>query len=583
MKRGIAVLILAIMGLGSGPAGGASAATAPKIHWGNDVPRGWNGAWPADLRTVPERTAYARTTSSLQLLEYIDALRWKSELVHVFSMYASPLGRTCPVLVLASPRITTPAEAAASGKTIVYLQGSIHPNEAEAKEALLVLVREILLGKLRRLLDDLVILVCPCFNVDGNDTWGLNDGTPHILSGGTNAAGMNLNRDAIKLETVEVNALYRTVFNRWDPVLIYDGHAMENVQHGYAIGYATSSVPAAHPGPRAYVFDKLFPAIREAARRDYGLETFTHCGMDDRWPPTVWSHTAAVWTTEAKFVAAAYALRNRMSVLAETPMYLSFERKIYAQYALIAEILKYSAAHGREMGEICRAADREIAEAVRTQAESRQLRNFVAGTYASRGKADILAYREKNVLGYLPGTSVRAAVPASLLGPPELVRGVEDLTLAVGTTETTVPRGYLLPAELAPLAEKLRTLGVKVDVLAKPVQAEGEEFAVNRLIKTARGGFSMTSLEGAFAPSPGRSFPAGTFRIDLAQPAANMAFYALEPQAADGFAAWGLLDGWLRSAAVEKGSVVYPVFKYFRIGEVRAPVTRPLSASRRVE
>ena len=105
MKRGIAVLILAIMGLGSGPAGGASAATAPKIHWGNDVPRGWNGAWPADLRTVPERTAYARTTSSLQLLEYIDALRWKSELVHVFSMYASPLGRTCPVLVLASPRI----------------------------------------------------------------------------------------------------------------------------------------------------------------------------------------------------------------------------------------------------------------------------------------------------------------------------------------------------------------------------------------------------------------------------------------------------------------------------------------------
>jgi len=51
--------------------------------------------------------------------------------------------------------------------------------------------------------------------------------------------------------------------------------------------------------------------------------------------------------------------------------------------------------------------------------------------------------------------------------------------------------------------------------------------------------------------------------------------YALEPRAADGFAAWGLLDGWLRGAGVEKGSVVYPVFKYFRIGEVRAPVTRP--------
>ncbi|MCK7483534.1 MAG: hypothetical protein M0C28_45775 [Candidatus Moduliflexus flocculans] len=104
--------------------------------------------------------------------------------------------------------------------------------------------------------------------MDGNDTWSLNDGTPHIQSGGQNALGFNLNRDAIKLETLEVNALYRTVFNRWDPVLIYDGHAMERVQHGYAIGYCTSSVPAAHPGPRTYVWDKLFPELRDETREE---------------------------------------------------------------------------------------------------------------------------------------------------------------------------------------------------------------------------------------------------------------------------------------------------------------------------
>jgi len=559
-KTGIlALALLAVIAV----AGAAPA--SPKIFWGNDVPRGWSGSWVDALRIVPEKTGFARTTSTLQLLEFVDALRWRSENLHVFSMYTSPLGKTCPVLVLAGPRVTTPAEAVASGKTVVYLQGSIHPNEAEAKEALLVLARDILFGKLRPLLDSLVILICPCFNVDGNDTWGLNDGTPHILSGGSNALGMNLNRDAVKLETVEVNALYKAVFNRWDPVLIYDGHAMENVQHGYAIGYATSSVPAAHPGPRGYVFDTLFPAVRAAVRSDFGLETFTHCGTDNRWPPTVWSHAAAVWTTEAKFVAGAYALRNRMSVLAETPIHLSFERKIYAQYALIAEILRFAAAHGREMGEVCRAADRDVAEAVRVRAESGQLRNFVAGTYKSRGEIDILAYREKNVPGYLPGTSVRAAVPASLLGPPELVRGVEDLTLAVGTTEATVPRGYLIPAELDALAEKLRTLGVKVEVLARPAKAAGEEYVVDHLVKTTRGGFAMTRLDGGFAASAAREFPAGTFRVDMAQPAANMAFYALEPQAADGFAAWSLLDTCLKSAGVEMRSVAYPVFKYFKI------------------
>ena len=342
---------------------------------------------------------------------------------------------------------------------------------------------------------------------------------------------------------------------------------MENVQHGYAVGYATSSVPAASPAPRGYVFETLFPAVRNAVRREFGLEAFTHCEIDARWPPTTWSHMGAVWTTEAKFVAAAYGLRNRMSILAETPMHLSFERKIFAQVALITEILRYAAAHGREMAEICRVADNAVVEAVRTKAEGGTLRNFVAGTYASRGKIDVLAYRERNVPGYIPGTSVRAAVPAALLGPPELVRGVDDMTRPVGTLEATVPRGYLLPAELGSLAEKLRTLGVKVDVLAKPATAAGEEFAVDRLVKAMRGGFSMTTLEGAFAPSPVRDFSAGTYRVDLAQPAANMAFYALEPQAADGFAAWGLLDAWLRSAGADKRKVVYPVFKYFRLGE----------------
>ena len=472
-----------------------------KIYWGDTVPPKWNGSWPAELRTVPEKTGYVRTGSSLEILEFVDALRWKSEKIHVFNMYTSPLGRVCPVLVLASPRVASPEGAAKSEKAVVYLEGNIHPYEAEAKEALLMLTREILLGRMKHLLENLVIIICPSFNMDGNDAWSLNEGTPHILSGGTNALGFNLNRDAVKLETLEVNALYRTVFNRWDPVLIYDGHAMESVQHGYAIAYATSSVPAAHPGPRTYVWDRLFPELREETRKNFGLETFSHCGIDDRWPPTVWSHDGAIWTTEAKFVAGAYGLRNRMSILAETPIHLSFERKIYAQYALIAGILEYARRHGREMQDVCRNADREVVEAVRTKAGTGDLKNFTAGRYESRGPVDILAYQERNEPGYIPGTSVRARVPASLLGPPVLVRGLADMTRPVGTAEAAMPRGYLIPADLDALADKLRTHNLKVEVLAKAVKAAGEEFVVDSLVKARRGGFNMTSLEGGFARS----------------------------------------------------------------------------------
>ena len=270
-----------------------------------------------------------------------------------------------------------------------------------------MLSREILFGRMRALLDDLIIIVCPSFNVDGNDTLTLSEGTPHILGSGNNSQNLNLNRDAVRVDTVEVAGLYRTIFNRWDPTLVFDAHMMGRVQHGYANGYATCTVPAAHPGRADYVFDTLFPAVREATRKNFGLEVFTHCGTDNRWPPTVWGHEQAIWSTEAKFVANMYGLRNRMAILAETPGHESFERRIYAHFALIAEVLSYAAAHGKEMREICADADREVVEAVRTKAESGTLRNFVAGTYASRGKVDILMYRQRNVPELFPGTSVR--------------------------------------------------------------------------------------------------------------------------------------------------------------------------------
>ena len=541
------------------------APAAQNIYWGDSVPQGWNGKWPAKYLTVPEKTNFVRTASSTDVLEFIDALRWSSDKMYVFNMFTTTLRRTCPAVVLANPRVTSPDEAAKSGKTVVYLQGNIHAYEPEAKEALMMLMRDILLGKRKSLLDNLIIIVCPNFNVDGTDTLSLSEGTPHILGSAVNAQNINLNRDAIRVETAEIAGLYRTVFNRWDPTLIYDGHLMGRVQHGYAIGYATCTVPASHPGPRNYVFDKLFPAVREATRTNFGLEVFTHCETDDKWPPTVWSHEEAMWTNEAKFVANAYGLRNRMTILAETPGHESFERRIYAHYSLITGVLEYANAHGREMQEVCRAADRDVVEAVKAKAETGELRNFVAGKYESYGKVDILVYKERNASTLVPGTSVRARIAPHMLRAPELVRGVEFLCKPVGTVEARVPRGYLIPAELDFIAEKLRAHNVKVEVLARPVKASGEEFVIDKVGQGRSGGYNMIKLDGGFAPSPVREFPAGTFRVDMAQPLANLAFYCLEPQAADGFVGWGVFDATFKSLGVDKRSVVYPVYKYFKI------------------
>jgi len=546
----------------------AAQAPAQKIYWGEDVPEGWNGTWPEKFLTIPEKTDFVRTADNREVLEFIDVLRWNSDKVQVMTVYISPLRNVCPAVVLANPRITRPDEAAKSGKTVIFLQGNIHPYEPEGKEALLMLAREILFGRMAKLLDDLIIIICPNFNVDGNDTLSLSEGTPHFVGSGENSQGLNLNRDAVRVDTVEIGGLYRTIFNRWDPTLIFDAHMMGWVQHGYANGYMHCTVPAAAPGPRDYVFDKLFPAVRNAVRVNFGLEIFTHGGTDRKWPPTVWGPGEAIWSTEAKFVANAYGLRNRMSILAETPGHESFERRIYAHFALIGEVLRYAAAHGPEMRDVCRRADEDVVEAVKTKAESGQLRNWLAGKYESLGKIDILMYKERGWPGLIPGTSVIQRMPESRRGAPEVVKGVEFMTKVVGTASAAMPRGYLIPAEYDFIAEKLRTHNVKVEVLAEPVKVSGEEFVIDKIERGHGGDYSVTNmvkLSGGFAPSPVKEFPAGTFRIDLAQPMANLTFYLLEPQAADGFVGSGVFDAVFKDLGADSRSIVYPVFKYYKI------------------
>lgn len=547
---------------------GGVLAAQQKIYWADDVPAGWSGKWPADVLTVAERSGYTRTMSSLQNIEFITALRGKSDNIHVVNMFISPLRKAAPAVILANPRVTSAQEARASGKPVVFLFGNIHPPESEAAEALHMIARDLTIGSRKQLLQNQIVIIAPVFNVDGTDTFVTQNGslgseTPHIFGTRENAAGLDLNRDAVKLETVEATGMYR-LLNEWDPVLLLDGHLMSRVTHGYANTYGTTTVPAAAPGPRDYTHDTLFPAVRDMVRKQFGLEVFTHALFTpNTWPPTGWSHDRAAWTVEAKFIVNDYGLRNRLAIITETPGQPSFERRIYGQYAYLAALLEYTNAHAKEMQAVVKAADDKTVADIQARAESGELRNFLDGEYRSRGKIDVLGYRT-NVAEFRPGTSFMSTRPGTAYGPPEVVKGVDDLTMPVGTRDAVVPRAYVIPAELTGVVAKLRAHNIRVQPLERTLRAEGEEFLIKGVRTVRSGGYDMTVLDGAMSALVTKDFPAGTFYLDMAQPMANAAFYYLEPQARDGFVGWGVMNEILRPFTTGGKQGTYPVFKMRR-------------------
>ena len=565
MTRVVRTLFILMLSTAAGVLAGQA---QQKFYWGDEVPAGWTGTWPTDLQTIAERTNYTRTMSSVQNLEFITALRGRSDNLHVVNMFISPLKKVAPAIVIANPRVTSAQQARASGKPVVFLFGNIHPPESEAAEALQMVARDLAAGARKHLLQNQIVIIAPIFNVDGTDTFvpqngSLGSETPHIFGTRENSQGFDLNRDAVKLETVEANGMYR-LLNDWDPALVLDGHLMSRVNHGYANTYGTTTVPAAAPGPRDYTHDTLFPAVREMVRKAFGLEVYTHALFGrGGWPPTTWSHDAASWTVEAKFIVNDYGLRNRLAIITETPGQPTFERRIYAQYAYLTALLEYTNAHAKEIQGVVKAADDKTVADVQARAESGQLRNWLDGQYQSRGKIDVLAYRT-NAAEFRPGTSFMSTRPGTASGPPEVVKGVDDLTKPVGTRDAVVPRGYLMRAELAGIAAKLRAHNIRVTTIDKPMRVEGEAFAIKQMRTLRSGGYEMAVLDGAFSAPETREFPAGSFYVDMAQPMANAAFYYLEPQARDGFVGWRVLDEPLRAVMSKGAPAEYPIFKMRR-------------------
>ena len=109
-------------------------------------------------------------------------------------------------------------------KPTLLLIASQHGNEQSAKEAALLMVRDLASGELKPLLKKLNFLIIPQANPYGS--W---------FDQRVNEQGLDLNRDHVKLESPEVEAI-RRVFRAWMPEVTMDIHEKGDDYYRVSIG-----------------------------------------------------------------------------------------------------------------------------------------------------------------------------------------------------------------------------------------------------------------------------------------------------------------------------------------------------------
>ena len=507
--------------------------------------------YPDALYSRPERTRYAETSLHQDVVSFVESLRQKSDLVHVETMGTTFGGRTIPLVIMADPAITSPEEARLSGKLIIYIQANIHGGEVEGKEASLQLMREIAFGKMRYLLDNQILIFCPVFNADGNDALGPNnrpnqDGSPYLAGQRASGQGYDLNRDGMKLETIEGKAFMEKMILRWDPLMLVDLHTTNGTWHGYAITTAPGMTTAGHPGTTEYLQNELFPWVNEKVKERAGYDIFYY-GDFYEYPPRTFYGMAA----EPRYLTNSIALRNRLSILVETFSHDRFEKRISANIAYLTSLLEYTSVHSLEIQNLTETIDQEVTQEIRSSGGTMQ--KGVTFEYKQPGqKTDLLVYEVKG--GKRTGKRV-------WFSDVNLMNQYSAAKFAV------VPKAYVFPAELAAIAAKLQEHGIEVTQSTQNDTYFGESFTITRLNHDAISyqGHRMASVEGSFNGGSA-VMPAGSWYVDMAQPLAYLIFLLLEPASYDGLVVWNYFDDYLVDRNVNSVAVTYPVFKVFSGG-----------------
>ena len=486
-------------------------------------------------RTAAERTGYAATSSTAEVGAFLDSLQLAGAPIAVSEMGTTALGKPIYLVIASEPAVTSAAEAAASGKLVVYLQANIHGGEVEGKEAVLILLRE-LAGPRRDLLQRLVILVAPVYNPDGNDAFTPAAASRPEQNGpdpvGRRADGFNLdlNRDYFVAEAPETRASLARIYATWDPAVMMDLHATDGTRHGYLLTYAPPLDPNSPAGPVSYLRERLLPSVRRTLEDRYREPTFDFGDVDDPLEPRSWDTYSPLGWFGVNYVG----LRGRMAILAEAYSHADFRSRVQVTHDFVVEVLNHAAAHAEEIRRIVREADRQTA----LEGAGIAPRPSLATAYrpSSRGVEPVVLETVR------PGTD-------SVRGRPRLLPTGEFRTVRVSIIDRFVdslaqplPAGYFLPPAAGNVAALLRLHGIQVQRLMAPWTDSLETLGSPQLVWGTRlyQGHSLLTVAGAWT-RVSRTVPAGSYFVPTAQPLGRLVFALLQPEG-PGLARWGAFD-----------------------------------------
>jgi len=499
----------------------------------------WQGASQALIRdkSDPWVTPFEADAEHDFSPTYVDTRAWfdrldkASKLIRVEDFGVSPQGRAIFAVIASKD-----GDKLDPKKPLLLVQCGIHPGEIDGKDAGMMLLRDMAFPNgafpaKDGLLDKVNLVLIPILSVDGHERSGPysrpNQRGPRIQGWRNTATNQNLNRDFMKLDQPEMQALKR-LQARYRADLYVDVHVTDGMDYQYDVTYGfngENGVWNRSPAIAKWLDDVLKPTMNRSLEAEGHIPGELVFGVDEHDPKKGLSDGGLGERFSNGWGAAAHV----PTILIENHSLKPHAQRVLGTYVFIETALKLLADKGGDLRTAI-AADSALRPA-----------EIPANFMSDDKPAYTRDFKGIKYEYYDSPASGRREV--RWLGQPDPEIWKVPFYGSKPSLTLKRPAAYYVPSYRADLIERLKLHGVALETLTadKSVQVEMIRLVEPKIATRANEGHVQISVDKVTTETRAWTFPKGSVRVPTDQPLGDLVVLLLEPQSSESFFAWGMV------------------------------------------
>mgnify|MGYP001384050997 FL=1 len=493
---------------------------------------------PAFLQINAQQCRFEKTGGK-ESATYFEAIDWYKNLdklsakVLVREMGMTDAGYPLHLVLVSNDGKFDAAQWHKQNKAVILINNGIHPGEPDGIDASMMLVRDIVTGKIK-LPGNIALAFIPVYNIGGclnrNSYSRANQNGPLEYGFRGNAQNLDLNRDFTKCDSKEARS-FAQIFHLLDPDILIDNHVSDGADYQHTMTLLTTQ------------YDKLGAGLGQWLKNNFEPQLYK--GMSEKnWDmvPYVSFETGSpdrgmtMFYDPPRYSSGYAALFQTLGFVPETHMLKPFKDRVLSTYAFMQTAIESASANATDLI---------------TQRNKARMEVVKQKSWPFKWSVDTSKYSFVSFKGYEQAYKPSDATGLSRMyydRSKPFTKQVKFFNVFNTADFIAAPEAYIIPQGWSAVVDLLKLNNVIMQQLSKDTLIEVEAYRIDDYKSAARPyekHHKNSSVKTSLLKQKIK-FLKGDYLIPMNQVANRYLVEMLEPTGDDSFFVWNFFDAVLQ-------------------------------------